>query len=104
MKNNLCECGRRAVYSRHVRLASGDTVCVRGARTDHPMCKRCYEAQADRVRALALPRPPVPAPKGPRELQAGRLLQNLAEIERMGFKLDGLKDIRDAHWALLRSK
>jgi hypothetical protein len=57
------------------------------------------------IRAQSLSKPPIPEPKDGPALQAGRQLQNLAEIEQMlGYKLDGLKGIKVALWALLRSK
>jgi hypothetical protein len=98
-----CECGKPALYARYVEL-DGRYHCVRRAREDHPLCRRCYRALTTSIRAQSLSRPPVPEPKDARQLQAGRLLENLKAIEQLGFRLDGLKDIKTALWNLLRSK
>ena len=95
------------VSSKHLPGAaaeSGTARCARRAREDHPFCRRCSRALTTSVRAQSLSRPPVPEPKDERQLQAGRLLANLAAIEQLGFKLDALKDIRASLWDLLRGR
>ncbi|HEX9289199.1 MAG TPA: hypothetical protein VF904_06745 [Anaeromyxobacteraceae bacterium] len=49
---HLCDCSRRATYATRMRQR-------RRARTDHPLCERCWRSLADRYR---------PAPAAPRWL------------------------------------
>jgi hypothetical protein len=103
MKTYTCECGRKALFARYIKL-DRHLHCIRRARQDHPLCARCFHSLTQSVRAQGLSRPTVPEPKDARQLQAGRLLANLAAIEQLGFDLGGLKDVRASLWTLLRGK
>lgn len=92
MAHHICECGRPAAYSRIVAFG-GRQHRVRRARLDHTLCRQCYEAQMNTIHALTLSPKPVEPALDPQQRQARTILENFADIERMGFDLSGLLGI-----------